>query len=103
MLNHQIGQDIKNRLVENADKWFKNKIQEAKNMQELEAKAKKGGFIKISFCSIEKEGQACADKLKESLHLHVRGARVDVSEKPAGNCIICEKKAGKVVYVGRQY
>ncbi len=98
-----IGEDLTRNLIEKADRWFESNIGEAKHFRELEKSADKGGFIKTYFCSIGKPGQQCGEKLKEKLHLHVRGERPDRREKPSGNCVVCGKKAGVVVYVGRQY
>ena len=62
-----------------------------------------GGLVRINFCSDQKDGEACADRIKETIHAHVRGVRADVEERPTGKCIVCGKKASVVVYVGRQY
>ncbi len=100
------GTSITKNLMKQADDWFfKGHIYEAKGMDELAAKLKKGGFVRINFCSDTHKGEACADRIKEELHADIRGARADKEEKPAAGakCIVCGKKAGVVVYVARQY
>jgi prolyl-tRNA synthetase len=97
------GQALTENLKKRADEWFAGMINSAKNMDELKQKAKLGGFIRVPFCSIGEEGRICGEKLKSTLHLHVRGIRVDKEEKPEGRCIVCGKKAGCIVYIGRQY
>ncbi|MBI4020587.1 MAG: proline--tRNA ligase [Candidatus Aenigmarchaeota archaeon] len=95
------GDAMTKHLIEKADKWFRSSIREARHVHELDVK--EGGFVKVDFCSIDRAGLACAENIKEKYHLHVRGRRADAEEKPAGNCIVCGKKAGVVVYLARQY
>ncbi|MFH1978049.1 MAG: proline--tRNA ligase [Candidatus Aenigmatarchaeota archaeon] len=97
------GQKLSSNLLEKADKDFNSRIHSAKNMKELEEKLKGGGFVKISFCSIDSDGEKCAGKLQEKTHAHVRGRRIDIKEKAAGECLFCGKKAKEIVYVGKQY
>ncbi|MCX6814720.1 MAG: His/Gly/Thr/Pro-type tRNA ligase C-terminal domain-containing protein, partial [Candidatus Aenigmarchaeota archaeon] len=97
------GSSLSQNLIKRADSWFSSMIHEARDMKELEASLKKGGLTKANFCSREKEGRYCAEKIKEKLHAEVRGTRADTHEVPKGNCVICGKKANAVVYVGRQY
>jgi len=97
------GSSLTQNIVKKADSWFSSMVHEAKDMHELESQLKKGGFVRIDFCSREKEGRRCAEKIKEKLHAEVRGTRADTHENPKGKCIVCGKKAQVVVYVGRQY
>jgi prolyl-tRNA synthetase len=99
----EIFPSIIHNLLKKADAWFYSLVHEAKDMRELEAKLEKGGFVKVDFCSREKEGHKCAEKIKEKLHAEVRGTRADTHEIPKGRCIVCGKKAEAVVYVGKQY
>jgi len=100
---YKIGEDITKKLIQKADKEFKTKIQDAKDMKELTAKIKSGGFVRVKFCSIDKDGVACADVIKNKLHAEVRGIRIDINEKPKGRCIVCGNKAKHVVYIAKQY
>lgn len=97
------GEELTRNLKRKADKWFKKNIHNAKNMKELEHALKKGGFVRASFCSIDRKGEPCADVIKEKLHGDVRGIRIDIKEKSGAGCVVCGKKAGCVVYIGRQY
>ncbi len=99
----EIGRAITENLVKKADAGFGKSVQSAKTMEELKERVKKGGFVKINFCTDQMGGLGCAEKLKETLHVHVRGTRADVQEKPSGNCLVCGKKSNAVVYVGKQY
>jgi prolyl-tRNA synthetase len=97
------GSSLTQNLVRKADAWFASMIRSAGSMHELESELEKGGFVRVDFCSRESEGRHCAEKIKEKLHAEVRGTRADTHEVPKGNCIVCGKKAGAVVYVGKQY
>ena len=99
----ETGPSINQNLLKKADEWFSSMLHQARDMHELEADLKKGGFVKVGFCSRDKDGHKCAEKIKEKLHAEVRGTRPDTHEAPIGKCIVCGKKANAVVYVGRQY
>ncbi len=97
------GNKITASLIKAADKFFYENIRSAKNMEELGAMLKLGGLVKVNFCSVESEGEPCADEIQDRFHAMIRGTRVDKKEKPTGKCIVCGKKAAHVVYVGKQY
>ena len=97
------GESLTRNLIKKADEFFQGKIQSASSMQDLGKKLKDGGFVKVSFCSDSSVGKPCAQKIKDELHADIRGCRADRTEKPAGSCIACGKKASVVVYAGRQY
>ncbi|MEM5812105.1 MAG: proline--tRNA ligase [Candidatus Aenigmatarchaeota archaeon] len=99
----EAGQKLSENLIKKADSWFASMVNEAKDMSELEARLKKGGFVRVDFCSRDSEGRKCAERIKERLHADVRGTRADTNEIPKGKCIVCGKKANVVVYVARQY
>ena len=99
----KFGNELTERLKRKAERTFKAHIHNARNMGELEAAINKGGLVRVNFCSIGKDGEACADKIQQKTHATVRGVRVDKKEKPTGSCIACGKKGTEVVYVGKQY
>jgi len=101
-----LGSMITKELVRRADDHFyKNQIHDAKDIKSLESQLKKGGFVRVPFCTDMAEGGACADKIKEETHADVRGVRADKEEKPTAGakCVACGKKADVMVYVARQY
>ncbi len=97
------GKDINKKLRTEAEGFLRKNVREAKDLKELGEQLKKGGFVKVDFCSIDIEGLPCAEKIKDKFHAQVRGKRFDKAEKPKGKCIICGKPATCVAYVGREY
>ncbi len=99
----EIGKDIDERLKEKADKWFKNKIIDAKTKEELKEILDNKGIARVNLCSIEKEGEKCAGYIEKELLANVRGARADKKERPEGRCIVCNNKAKEVTYIAKSY
>lgn len=107
-LNKEIEKQSKSlnkRLSQRAETWFKSQIRATDNLEDLKLiLEKEKGFIKVPFCSIEKEGEKCADILKEKTNGgSVRGISFAKHEKAEGNCIICKNKANYLVYIAKSY
>ncbi|MCW4020412.1 MAG: proline--tRNA ligase [Candidatus Bathyarchaeota archaeon] len=49
------------------------------------------------------EDAGCAETMKDESGGEIRGYRIDVEEKPELPCVICGRKAERVVYVARAY
>ncbi len=93
-------------LIKRADEEFKTKVNTASSIEELnKVLDKNGGFVRVPFCTDEKEGKACADKIKEKCKANIRGSlfssKETVNEKE--KCIACGKKATIYLYAARQY
>jgi len=99
----KVGKELSANLKRRAESFMSNMVRSAKNLKEVREALKKGGFVRVNFCSIDEDGRACAEKIKASLHADVRGKRIDVDEKPEGNCVVCGRKAKVVVYIGKSY
>ncbi len=99
----KLGEDFDKRLLEKADKSINGKIINCKTKQDLKKIINDKKIAKINFCSIEKQGESCAEIIEKEMSAQVRGILANKKEKPSGNCIICGKKANEVVYVGRSY
>ncbi len=90
-------------LKEKANKTIEENIRSAKTMKELqEIIEKKGGFVKVSFCSIDKDGEKCAEIIEKEMHAKVRGIKFGAQETPV-KCVVCSKDAKHVVYVAKAY
>jgi len=92
-------------LRERAYKKFNSMISEARTLDELrEILSTKGGFVKVPFCSVDKDGMECAEVLKD-YGISVGGVKFpDPDEAEDGSkCIVCGKKANYKVWVSRPY
>ena len=101
----ELGKALSENLRTRADEWFSKQVHSANSMNELGEQLDKGGFVKVSLCSVEMAGKNCADEIKAKTTGDVRGTRFDPEEKPpaGAKCVACGKAAKELVYVARQY
>lgn len=99
----QLDKDIQKK----AEDYFKNNTRSAETFAELKKVLQQHrGFVKIPYCSMQKEGVDCADKLqKETEGGVVCGTLYPQEEKVASakKCLFCDKKANHLVYVSKTY
>ncbi|MEM7820428.1 MAG: His/Gly/Thr/Pro-type tRNA ligase C-terminal domain-containing protein [Candidatus Aenigmatarchaeota archaeon] len=88
-----------------AEESLARSIHKAKTLAEVARILKtKRGFIRALFCSVDKEGAACAVKLQEATDGgKVRGTLFGKEETAVGRCIVCGKPAKAVVYIAKSY
>lgn len=89
-----------------ADKYFKGNTKNANSLKELKNLLEKHrGFVRVSFCSVEMDGEKCANTLQEETDGgNVCGTLYPKEEKVKNQkCIICSKKAKHIVYVAKSY
>jgi prolyl-tRNA synthetase len=99
----KISKETTKNLTEKADKLFKDKIKDAKNLKEIKQIIENEGMARIEYCSMEKDGENCAEKIEKETGGQVRGTKLDEKQKPSGKCAICGKKANHIVYIARAY
>ena len=99
----KISKETTQNLIKEADKLFNNKIKNAKAQDDVKEILKHGGIARCNFCSVEKDGEKCAEIIEKNINAEVRGTKLDEKEKPKGKCIICGKNATKIVYIARAY
>jgi prolyl-tRNA synthetase len=99
------GKDFDERLRKKAEKFLKEKIVDSKTKEELKKNLSSGKIARINFCSTDEKGISCAGKIEKEIKADVRGTLANEKEKPFGNkkCLICNKSAKEVVYVGKSY
>ncbi len=102
---NELGEDISKNLRKEADNLFVDKIKDAMNKKELKSVVDSGNIARCGFCSIEKEGEKCAEVIEREITASVRGKKLDneKTDSKTGKCVICGKKAASVVYVARSY
>ncbi|GAI21792.1 unnamed protein product, partial [marine sediment metagenome] len=99
----QLGKEFDNRLISKADKFLKNKIVNCRTKQEIKKAIENKKIAKVNFCSIDKQGEKCAEVIEKEVNAEVRGTLANKHEKSTGKCVICEKPAKEVVYIGKSY
>ena len=99
----KISLEFDKNLIEQADQLMKNCILTAKEKNGIKKGIESGKIVKIEFCSVRNEGKKCAEWIEKEVQAYVRGTRLDETEKPSGNCVICGKKATAIVYIARAY
>ena len=100
----KIAREFTKNLIKKADKVFEGRIKNAKNIKEIKQAIKEGSIARCEFCSVEKDGTACAEKIKEETDgAEVRGTKLDEKDKPKGKCAICGKTAEHIVYIAKSY
>jgi len=99
----ELGRKFDIQLKEKAEKFMKGRIINAKTKEELKKIIKNNKIARVNFCSIEKQGEKCAEIVEKDINAEIRGILANKKEKPKGKCIICGKSAKEVVYVGKSY
>ncbi|MFA4960440.1 MAG: proline--tRNA ligase [Candidatus Pacearchaeota archaeon] len=98
-----LGAEFDVRLKTKADEFFKDKILDCKNKDEIKSALDSGKIARFNFCSTEKEGKDCAEFIEKELAARVMGTRAEKKEKAKGKCAFCGKEAQVVVYAGKSY
>src|SRR3989338_3314172 len=97
----RVKEEFDSNLRKQADKLFDNRIKDAKDLKELKKLIEEGNVARCGFCSVSREGEACADKIREDTGAEVRGTRLEEDKvKDKDVCVVCWKKTKHMVYVG---
>jgi len=96
------GKELSENLKKQAMKSFEGLIKDVKTIEDIKSIVGTG-IARANFCSVEKEGTPCAEVIEKETGGKVRGTRADMDEKPTENCVVCQKKATKVVYIAKDY
>lgn len=99
----KMGKEYDARLLKKADLFFEDKVVDAVTKDDVEKVLKDGKIARFSFCSVEEDGEACAEIIEKEFIAEVRGTRADLDEKAEGKCPICGKSAKVVAYAGKSY
>ena len=102
----KLAVDLNAAIKKRAQDFFDSRLTSAKTMDELVEYIRSRMMVKIPWCSIDLDGETCAEEIKDQLAgAEVRGIDVQESEIPSEDekCFICHKPAKCFVYVGKQY
>jgi len=100
-----MSKEIDKNLMKQADSLFKDNIVDARNKDELKKAIGSAKIARCGFCSIEKDGEKCAEFVEKDVMASVRGTKLE-KEKPSGKtekCVVCGNAAKAVVYIARSY
>ncbi len=94
-------EDIQKNLYNTANTKMKEKMSEAKELNELKKILKeRGGLVKTEWCG----SKECSDNIKsETEGGELIGILYGKKETPKGKCIWCKEKSKHVVYCGKAY
>jgi len=98
-----LGSDFDKRLLFKADKFLKGRIVNVSNKNQLKKAMNQVKIARVSWCDISEKGKKCAEIVEKEINVDVRGTLANKKEIPKGKCIICNKKANVVVYIGKSY
>jgi prolyl-tRNA synthetase len=101
-----LGEELNQNIRKKAQNSFNSRLVQANTLDELVDHIKSRKMVKIPWCSIDLDGEECAEEIKDRLAgAEVRGIDVQENEVPSKEekCFICGKKAQCFVYVGKQY
>ncbi len=62
-----------------------------------------GKIVCCGFCSIDFDGEHCAEVVEKDIGGFVRGKRIDEEKHEFATCIICKKPATCTVYIAKSY
>ena len=92
-------------ITEKADNFLHSNIRQVGSFEQLvKLLNTERGLVKAKFCTLEKGGEKCADKIQRATDGgKVRGKLFDDNSKTNGKCVVCGAKANVVVYVAKSY
>ena len=101
----KIAKETTENLRKKADKIFNGRIKDAKNISEIKKIIDNNGIARIPFCSVDKDGESCAEIIEKEISAQVRGTKLDEKQhiQTKSHCAICGDKANHIVYVARAY
>jgi prolyl-tRNA synthetase len=101
---NEMANNLLKDITSKAETELKNSIHEAKTYSDAKKLLEtKRGMVKVPFCSIDIDGQKCAEKLQSETSAKVRGILFGKEEKAAGKCVVCGKPAKHIVYLAKSY
>jgi prolyl-tRNA synthetase len=82
---------------------FESQIEVAYEKDSAIEAIKNGKIVCCGFCSIDLDGEHCAEVVEKEIGGFVRGKRVDEEKHEFANCIICNEPATCTIYIAKAY
>lgn len=82
---------------------FESEIEVAYEIDSAKEAIENGKIVVCGLCSIDKDGEQCAEVIEKEMGAFVRGKRVDEEKHDFATCLICNKPASCTVYLAKSY
>ncbi len=82
---------------------FEEQIEPCHELDSAREALESGKIVCCGFCSIEEDGERCAEIIEKDLGGFVRGKRVDNEKHEFATCINCGEPATCTVYIAKSY
>lgn len=99
----KISKEFTKNLIKKANQIFEGRIKETKNVNEIKQAIEEGLIARCHWCSVEKNGEKCAEVVEKKIGAEVKGTRLGEKIKSSGKCAICGKPAKNIVYIAKSY
>jgi len=99
----EIKEEFTQNLQIKGNEKIKNKIIDAKNIEDIKIGMEKGYMVRTCFCSIDMDGEECAKQIEVNSGGEVRGESFEKKEEVFCACPVCGKKANHVVYIAKSH
>ena len=86
-----------------AENILKKSITICKTKEQIKKAIKEKKIAKVNWCSLDKNGEKCAEYIEKEINAEVRGNLANKKEKPTGKCVICNKPAKEIAYIAKSY
>ena len=99
----QIAKDYTKEIKEKSVVDFESQIECVNEKDAAILAINNGKIVCCGFCSIDLDGENCAEVVEKDIGAFVRGRRVDDEKHEFATCLICGKPATCTVYIAKSY
>ncbi len=82
---------------------FESQVEIANTVEEVKKAIGENKIACTGFCSIDLDGEPCAEIIEKEVKAQVRGKRVDAETHKFEKCVVCGGPAHETVYVAKSY
>ncbi len=82
---------------------FESQVVIAETIDEVKKAIDDNKIACTGFCSIDFDGESCAEVVEKEVKAYIRGKRVDSETRKFEKCLVCGKTAHETVYIARSY
>ena len=100
---YEIAENYTKEIKEKSKIDFESQIECVTEKKQAIEAINNGKIVCCGFCSIDFDGESCAEIVEKEIGGFVRGSRVDEEKNTFKKCLICGKPAGCTVYIAKSY